>query len=213
MNAMRAGIRIAAFAALGGFAFVSLGHLHLVGNTSPVPAVGAVLWLLSCLSIARANPPGQARRLVVMTLAVAAALLTASIVGLLVNNTLYPDVLASLAFLAILQCFAATIAELAYDLHETELERAWETTGRLLVVVDVASVLLALAWAANVVERRSYGRFRLTEVGLAPVGTSGRLCLAVFTIVAAVGGAHFVLSAWRTWSWARRTDETAPIAS
>jgi hypothetical protein len=180
---------------------------------SIVPAAGAVLWLLACVALTKARPGGQLRRLVVLTAAVAGALLIATLATAFVHNTLYADVLTSISFLATLQCFAATMAEFAFDLHEGALERSWENTGRCLVVVDVAAVLVALAWAANVVERRQSGRFRLTAVGLAPVGTSGQVCLVLFALVLAVGAGAFLWSTWLTYAWSGAGDVKSPRAT
>jgi hypothetical protein len=58
---------------------------------------------------------------------------------------------------------------------------------------------VAVAWATDIVERRSSGAFRVSDVDLAPVGTSGRVLLAVFAVVLAAAAVHFLLSAWRTW--------------
>ncbi len=198
-------------AALGGFLFVAFGQLHLVPDHSPVPAAGAVLWCCAAVALARSKPRGPARRLVVLTAAVTASLLVASLAASFVDNTLYPDVLASLAFLATLQCFAATLAEIASAVDLPALERAWEITGRLLVVVDAASALFAVAWAANLVERRAAGRFRITAVGLVPLGVSGHVVASIFTLVLAVAGASFAWSAWRTWSWARESEPSTVV--
>jgi hypothetical protein len=71
------------------------------------------------------------------------------------------------------------------------------------VAVDIAGVGVAVAWATNVVERRDAGRFRVTDVDLAPVGNGGRVVLVLFVVVCAAATAHFVMSAWRSWTWAR----------
>jgi hypothetical protein len=195
---MRAGLRIATTAAAWGIVFVAAAQLHLVGEKSIASTLGALLWLVACVALARARPRAQARRFIVLTGAVASGMLVASIAKLVVDNTLWPEVLTAIAFLATLQCFAAALCEIGHDLGEPALERTWITTGRLLVVIDIATVLLAIAWATNLVERRSRGRFRVTEVSLGPVGNAGRACLAAFVIVLAVVGAHFLVSLWRT---------------
>jgi hypothetical protein len=205
---MRAAIRVATVGALWGSAFIALAHVHLAPEKSFAPVLGALLWLLACIALARSRPRGQARRLVVTTAAVVVALLAASIMELVVDNTLVPEVLAAIAFLATLQCFAATMAEVSYDLSLHGLEMSWELTGRFLVAVDVASVAVAVAWATNIVERRPKGWFRVTDVDLAPVNTVGRVALALYAIVLAAGAGAFVLSTLRAWSWSREARGT-----
>jgi hypothetical protein len=200
---MRAGLRIATTAAAWGIVFVAAAQLHIVDEKSIATLVGALLWLVACVALARARPRAQARRFIVLTGAVAGGMLIASIAKLVVDNKLWPEVLTAVAFLATLQCFAAALCEIGHDLGDPKLERTWITTGRLLVVVDIASVLLAVAWALNIVERRSRGRFRVTEVSLGPVGNAGRACLAAFVLVLALVGAHFLYSLWLTRSASR----------
>src|SRR5689334_5445503 len=195
---MRAGLRIATTTALWAFAFVAAQQLHLAGEKSGAAVVGALLWLLSCVALARGRPRAQARRLVVLTGAVSLAMFAASVLKLVVDNTLVPELIAAVSFLATLQCFAAAMAEITYDLGDHFLEMSWEFTGRLLVVVDVASVGLAIAWATNVVERRSRGRFRVTDVDLGPIHNLGRVVLGLFVVVLVVAGGHFLMSTWRT---------------
>jgi hypothetical protein len=204
---MRAGIRVATASALWGCGFLALAHTHLTPEKSIAPLIGAALWLLGCVALVRGRPRAQARRLVVTTTAVVVALLVASIMELGAENTLVPEVLAAVAFLATLQCFAATLAEIAFDLRVDRLETTWESTGRFLVVVDAASVVVAAAWAANLVERRQHGAFRVTDIDLAPAGAAGAVLLAVYAAILAVAAGSFVLSAWRTWSWAREPDD------
>jgi hypothetical protein len=199
---MRAGIRVATAAAMWGFFFIAVAHLHIVPERSLAPVLGAFLWLLACVALARGKPRGEARRLVVTTSAVSVALLAACIVELFADNELVPEVLAAISFLATLQCFAATMAEVSYDVGSHVHEMSWEMTGRILVAVDIASVGVAVAWATNLVERRETGRFRVTDVDLAPVGNAGRVVLGLFVVVGAVAAVHFVTSAWRSWSWA-----------
>src|SRR5689334_3256904 len=151
---MRAGLRIATTAAAWGIVFVAVAQLHIVGEKSIATVLGALLWLIACVALARARPRAQARRFIVLTAAVSTGMLVASIAKLVVDNTLWPEVLTAITFLATLQCFAAALCEIGHDLGEPGLERTWVTTGRLLVVVDAAAVLLAIAWAANIVERR-----------------------------------------------------------
>jgi hypothetical protein len=208
---MRAGIRVATAAAFWGLVFVALAQLHIAPEKSLAPTLGAVLWLLACVALARARPRGQARRLVVTTAAVIAAMLAASIMELVVDNALIPEVLGAVAFLAVMQCFAATMAEISYDIGLPRHEMNWERTGRLLVVVDVASLAIAVAWATNLVERRQSGRFRVTDVDLAPVNAAGRIALVVYVLVLATAAGHFVLSTWQAWRWARAShDAPAP---
>ena len=195
---MRAGLRIATTAAAWGIVFVAVAQLHIVGEKSIATVLGALLWLVACAALARARPRAQARRYIVLTAALATGMLVASIAIFLVDNTLWPEVLAAITFLATLQCFSAALCEIGHDLGEPALERTWVTTGRLLVVVDVVTVLLTIAWAANLVERRTHGRFRVTQVGLGPVGNAGRACLAAFVLVLAIVGVHFLVSLWRT---------------
>jgi hypothetical protein len=206
---MRAGLRIATTAAAWGLAFVAAAQLHLVDEKSIATVLGALMWLLACVALSRTQPRAQARRLIVMTAAVSLGMLVAAIAKLMVDNTLWPEVLTAIAFLATLQCFAAALCEIGHDAGDAALERTWITTGRLLVVVDVAAVLLAVAWAANIVERRSRGRFRVTDVDLGPVGNAGRACLAAFVVVLAVVGVHFVVSLWRTRVFAHEAPELA----
>src|SRR5262249_46654627 len=151
-------------------AFVAAAQLHLVGEKSIATVLGAIMWLLACVALSRAQPKAQARRLIVLTGAVSLGMLAAALAKLVVDNTLWPEVLTAISFLATLQCFAATLCEIAHDVRAPALERSWITTGRLLVAVDVAAVLVAIAWATNIVERRSRGRFRVTDVDLGPVG-------------------------------------------
>jgi hypothetical protein len=200
---MRAGLRIATTAAAWAIVFVAAAQLHVVDEKSIATLIGALLWLIACVALARARPRAQARRFIVLTGAVAGGMLVASIAKLVVDNRLWPEVLTAIAFLATLQCFAAALCEIGHDVDEPTLERTWITTGRLLVVVDVATVLIAIAWATNIVERRSRGRFRVTEVGLGPVGNQGRACLAAFVLVLAVVGAHFLYSLWVTRRFSR----------
>jgi hypothetical protein len=200
---MRAGLRVATTAVAWSIVFAAATQLHVVGEKSLAMVLSALLWLVACGAIARAQPRAQARRFVVLTAAVAAGMLVASIAELVVDNTLWPEVLAAIALLATLQCFAAALCEIGHDVGDPALERTWITTGRLLVVVDVATLLLAVAWAANIVERRTRGRFRVTGVGLGPVGNTGRACLSAFVLVLAVVGAHFLVSLWRTRVFAR----------
>ena len=47
----------------------------------------------------------------------------------------------------------------------------------------------------------------MTDVDLAPVGAAGPVLLAVYAPILAVAAGSFVLSAWRTWSWAREPDD------
>jgi hypothetical protein len=209
---MRAGIRVATASALWGSVFLALAHLHVVPEKSLAPVFGAVLWLFACLALARARPRGQARRLVVTTAAVAAALLAASIVEMTIDKSLVPEILAAVALLATLQCFAATMAEISYDVGLHRYEMSWELTGRFLFAVDIASAAVAVAWALDVVERRSRGRFRVTDVDLAPVNVTGRLCLIAYAALLLAAGAHFALSTWRAYLWAR-TAEGAPAPS
>jgi hypothetical protein len=206
---MRAGIRVALAAATWGFLFVAAVHVHLAPEQSVAPVVGALLWLLACAAIARAGPRGQARRLVVTTAAVTLALLTASAVELIADDVLVPEIVAAVAFLATVQCFAATMAEVTNDLRLGAESASWDRTGRFLVVLDVASVVVAVAWVRDVVERRADGAFRVSDVDLAPVGTFGRVVLGAFVTLAVVAAAHFFVSVWRTWAWARRTDEAS----
>src|SRR3954447_4834022 len=123
---MRAGIRVATAAALWGFVFIALAHLHVAPEKSLAPVLGAVLWLLACLALARGRPRGQARRLVVTNAGVSVALLGATVVELFAGSSLVPEILGAVAFLATLQCFAATMAEISYDvgLHSQEMD--WE---------------------------------------------------------------------------------------
>jgi hypothetical protein len=200
---MRAGLRIATTAAAWAIVFVAAAQLHIVGEKSIATTLGALLWLTACAALALARPRAQARRFIVLTGTVATGMLVASVAIFVVDNTLWPEVLTAIAFLATLQCFAAALCEIGHDLGEPVLERSWITTGRLLVVVDVATVLIAIAWGTNVVERRSRGRFRVTQVSLTPVGNAGRACLAAFVLVLAVVGAHFLVSLWRTRMVAR----------
>jgi hypothetical protein len=209
---MRAGLRIATASALWGSAFLALAHLHVVPEKSLAPVFGAVLWLVACLALARTRPRGQARRLVVTTAAVAVALLAASIIELVIDKPLVPEILAAVALLATMQCFAATMAEISYDLKLHRHEMSWELTGRFLFAVDIASMGVALAWATDLVERRSSGRFRVTDVDLAPVNVAGRACLIAYVAVLAVAGARFALSTGRMFMWAR-TPEDAPARS
>jgi hypothetical protein len=200
---MRAGIRVATVAAMWGFFFIALAHLHIAEERSLAPALGAFLWLIACLALARGRPRGQARRLVVTTTAVSVALLAACVVELFADNDLVPEILAAISFLATLQCFAATMAEISYDVGSHVHEMSWEHTGRFLVAVDIASVGVAITWATNIVERREAGRFRVTDVDLAPVGNAGRVVLGLFVVVCALATVSFVMSAWRSWRWAR----------
>jgi hypothetical protein len=200
---MRAGIRVATVAAMWGFVFIALTHLHIVPERSLAPVLGATLWLLACLALARGRPRGQARRLVVTTSAVSVALLAACIVELFADNPLVPEILAAISFLATLQCFAAAMAEVSYDVGSHLHEMSWELTGRILVAVDIVSVGVAAAWATNRVERRPAGRFRVTDVDLAPVGNAGWVVLGLFVVVCALATGSFFWSAWRSWTWAR----------
>jgi hypothetical protein len=210
---MRAAIRVATAAALWGSVFVALAQLHITPEKSLAPVIGALLWLLACVAFARARLRGRARRLVVTTAAMVVALLVASIMELLVDNTLVPEVLAAIAFLATLQCFAAAMAEISHDRRLHRREQSWELTGRFLLVVDIASVGVAIGWATNVVERRPSGWFRVTDADLAPVNTPGRVCLALYAIILAAGAGHFVLSTCRASSWARNRTTRRRVRS
>jgi hypothetical protein len=194
-----------------GIAFLAFAHLHLTPEKSVAPVIGALLWLLACYGLVRAQPRGQARRLVVTTTAVVVALVAASVVELIADDALVSETMAAVALLATLQCFAATMAEMSYDLELHGQEMSWALTGRLLVAVDVASVGVAIAWLFNLVERRESGGFRATDVDLAPEIVAGRFVLVVWALVLVAAGAHFLYSTYRTWMWARaRHDAPTP---
>jgi hypothetical protein len=206
------GARVASLGATFGTAFLLFAHLHLTPEQSIAPVVGALFWLVACHGLARASAGGQARRLVVTTTAVAVTLLAATLVELLADDAVLPEAVAALSFLVTLQCFAATMAEITHEGRLPDLCRSWERTGRVLVAVDGATAVLAVAWATNLVERRDDGALRATDVDLAPVGTIGRVVLVVWALVVALGGAHFLASTYRTWTWARMARD-APAAS
>ena len=209
---MRNALRISAIAAIWAFLFVAIAQIHVLPENSPTTVIGAVLWLFACTAIGRARPHAQARRLVVLTAATAIAMLAAAIAKFLVENTVVPDVIGAIAFVATLQCYAATLAEVTYDIGRHELEATWEMTGRFLIAVDVVGIATAVAWATQIVERRSRGRFRVSDIDLGPVGNPGRVVLGIVVVVCAAASAVFLLSAWRTWSWSREPDDatTAP---
>jgi len=50
----------------------------------------------------------------------------------------------------------------------------------------------------------------VTDVDLAPVGAAGAFLLAVYAAILVVAAGSFVLSAWRTWSWAREPEDAKP---
>jgi hypothetical protein len=209
---MRAGIRVATAAALWGFAFVACAQLHITPERSVAPVIGAALWLVACVALVPTRPGAKARRLVVATAVGAAVLLAGSAAEVLVDRTLVPEFVAAVGFLATLQCFAATMTELAFDAHDDEREHIWSRAERVLAVVDVASAVVAVAWATNVVERRPRGRFRVTDLDLAPASALGRVVLAVYAVVLAVAATDVVLATVHTWRWAAQRD-TAPDAA
>jgi hypothetical protein len=78
---------------------------------------------------------------------------------------------------------------------------------RWFLAFDAATMVLATAWVTGLVERRAHGRFRVSDLDLAPVGNAGWVLLVGYGVFAVVVGLLFLVETARMWAWARAADD------